>query len=122
MTERQLGNKWAAKRREAGAFVQKLPASTISGIPDWYVADREGVGVLEAKKALDEGPLAYSPQQLTGAQIYFLRCTHLSCTRSDAMHAGVLVLAEDGYLELSWAEACRALPRASFDVRKEPYE
>ena len=101
MSERSLGDKWAARERARGAFVLKLPAFVTSGIPDWlHVVSGEGIGLVEAKLA--QGPralAAYNPVQLTGAQHFTLRMVGRHGGR-----AQVLVLAPEGFVVLDWQE------------------
>jgi hypothetical protein len=93
-SERALGDQWAETKRARGAWVQKLPASNLSGVPDWLLGYGLGIAFVEAKRRL-EGSTAYHPRQLTRAQRFFLDQV--------ARHSGdarVVVLGEEGFVEI----------------------
>jgi len=116
VSERSLGDRWAELRRARGAFVQKLPASSVAGIPDWLLVHRPfGAQLFEAKRAL-EGAYAYVPEQLTAAQRFVLG----QIARRWKPAAQLLILDETGYLEMNYTT--RRLARTTFNRRKRRYE
>jgi hypothetical protein len=70
----------------------------------------------EAKK-IQPGKIAYSPKQLSGAQRFFQRMI----ARYASECGGVLLLGEDGFLEVPAKKASRVLASKTFHRRKEPY-
>jgi len=118
VTEKALGERWAKDLRAAGGFVQKIPASTICGIPDYIVVARPaGIRVVEAKLRLP-GRVAYDPKQLRRAQRWFLEAFHAVL----GFGASVLVLDPEGWVELDWGLADIPLPAESFENLCTPYE
>lgn len=115
-TERALGDLWAEARRARGDWVVKLPASSTAGIPDWLLADGNGVVFVEAKRR-EGGPTAFRPRQLTVAQRYFLEQVVLHGGR-----AGVVVLGSQGYVELTPDQARRPLTRYEYEAMEVPYD
>lgn len=116
-SERELGDKWADKLRARGCWVQKLPSSSMAGLADWLVGcPRRGIRFVEAKRRHGKR-IAYNPSQPTMAQWFFLN----QIDRFGG-NAGVVVLDEDGYLELD--HDCAKLPMTGqlYDRAKEPYE
>ena len=71
-TERALGNCWAKLMSNVGHWVQKLPASSLAGLPDWILVTAEvGIVLVEAKLLQSRGN-AFVPSQCTKAQRFFL--------------------------------------------------
>lgn len=94
-SERTRGDKWAEFLERRGAWVQKLPASSLAGLPDWLVVSSTGAGsrLVEAKVLQTRGA-AFVPSQCTGAQRFFLEAV--------ARHGGqasILILGPDGFYE-----------------------
>lgn len=115
MNERDLGDLWAAERQAMGAWTVKLPASSLAGLPDWLVLD--GLAEFwEAKKALP-GAKAYDPSQLSAAQRFFQRML----ARYAPTCGGVLLLDDDGWLEIPAEKAHRPMARSTFEQRMETW-
>jgi hypothetical protein len=97
--------------------VQKLPASSLAGLPDWLVVDEvRGIQLVEAKRMLEGGHTGYRPSQLTRAQRFFLNAV--------AQHGGdasVVVLGEEGYAEMPWRYAVKPQTRRWLELRMEAY-
>ena len=108
--------------RASGCWVQKLPASSMAGLPDWLVGrikvdvHQNGPRFVEAKAAL-KGATVYRPGQLTTAQRFFL-----DRWEESGGWASVLVLAEDGWVEISIESAHTPMKRREFDVIKRSYD
>ena len=115
--ERSRGDDWAEGLKAAGCWVQKLPASSMSGLPDWLVGRLGGLHprFVEAKAALDGG-VVYRPNQVTNAQRFFLDRWVESGGR-----ASILILAEDGWVEIEVDRAHLPLTRVQFDAIKWNY-
>ena len=113
--ERQLGDLWAETREAEGAWVVKLPSSALAGLPDWCLM--LGTIQLWEAKRIQEGKTAYSPEQLSGAQRFFVRMIG----RYAPECGGVLVLGEDGFVEIPAARALRPVAAKTFHRRKELY-
>ncbi len=117
-TERALGDNWAEVRQRLGAWIVKIPASSTAGFPDWLVLN-VGIELWEAKR-IRTGKTAYDPKQLSGAQRFFIRMM------ARYLHAdypsGVLLLGEDGYLEVTAKRALRPMSAKAFHRNKEPYD
>lgn len=94
-TERGRGNLWAKGWRAAGAWVQKLPASSLAGLPDWLlVFPGRGICLVEAKLLRPKGH-AFLPSQLSRAQRFFL-----SVVARHGGEAWVVVLGPESFLEV----------------------
>ncbi len=115
MTERELGDRWVATREQDGAWIFKLPASHTAGIPDWCLM--LGIVQLWEAKRIRPGKVAYCPHQLTAAQRFFIRMV----ARYAPTCGGVLLLGEDGFMEVEAPKALRPVAAATFHVEKEPY-
>ena len=124
--ERSRGDRWAEKLRASGCWVQKLPSSSMAGLPDWTVGKIKtdihqlGPRFVEAKAALSgtkPSSKVYDPEQVTAAQWFFL--DRWSQSGGDA---SVLILAEDGWIEMSIGSAHRPMLRREFDVIKRSYD
>ncbi len=101
--ERTRGDLWAEKLRAQGCWVQKLPASSLPGVPDWLVGKDGGGGTrwVEAKTLEAVRHNGSRPAQAcTGAQRFFLDRVHRA---GDT--ASVLVLGSQGYLDIAWEHA-----------------
>jgi hypothetical protein len=114
-TERQLGDLWAETREADGAWIVKLPSSALAGLPDWCLM----LGTLQLweAKRIQEGRVAYCPDQLSGAQRFFQRMIG----RYAPECGGVLVLAEEGFVEIPARKALRPMSLSTFNRRMEPY-
>lgn len=117
MSERTRGDHWAdAMRAQLGAWVQKLPSSVTSGIPDWLLVDPYlGNCFVEAKKLRPSGP-AFVPDQCSRAQRFFLEAV--------ARHGGeahILVLGPDRWLMRQVRDIVREIPRKDFEALAVPY-
>lgn len=125
-SERKLGDRWASWWRTRLAWVQKLPASGLSGVPDWLLVEPGGTRFYEAKRRL-EGRVAFKPAQLTRAQRFFL-----DQVARHGGRAGVVVLDEVGFVELKWQREPRGhgdgwewwhdLTARDFEKRRIPYD
>lgn len=113
-SERELGDLWAAQLERAGCWVQKLPASSMAGLPDWLVGRLGGEPprFVEAKR-IGRGVVAFKPDQVTGAQRYFLNRWVQSGGK-----ASLLLLGEEGWVEIAWPDADRQLSRRAFNEAK----
>jgi hypothetical protein len=104
VSERSFGDKWAETERARGAFVQKIPAASVAGIPDWlHVASGEGIGVVEAKEML-EGPSAFRISQLTEAQRWTLRTVERFGGRAE-----VVIVGPGRFVRLPYGELLRSV-------------
>lgn len=119
MSERSLGDKWAAKLRAQGSWVLKLPASSTSGIPDWLVAGTGGVRLVEAKVRA-QGRTAYRPSMVRLSQRFILGAI---ARHAGSSYASVLVLSEQGYVELAWSPTggMRPLSAKAFERLRQSY-
>lgn len=121
MNERRLGDRWAEVLRARECWVQKLPAGTIAGIPDWLVGEPgQGLRLVEAKAVLGHRELAYHRElsHLTLAQKFWLD----QAARFGA--AGLLLLDEHGYAELKWDEwghGEHPIPHSVYKELRQPY-
>lgn len=118
--ERERGDLWAERLREAGYWVQKLPASSLSGMPDWLVGHprgMQGTRWVEAKTL--EAVLAakgHRPwEACSGAQRFWLQRAGRAGDR-----CSVLVLSADRYLELDWKDARAPLTLGAFVKASQP--
>lgn len=102
--EKERGLDWAKLMKQRGAWVQKLPASVLAGVPDYVIAEPgRGLRVCEAKAAL-EGASCFRPRQCSGAQRLFLNAV----TRfAGPEYATVLILGDTCWLEVTWASVRR---------------
>ena len=116
-TERALGDRWVEVREGLGAWIVKVPASTTAGFPDWLVLN-VGIELWEAKR-IGTGKTAYDPKQLSGAQRFFVRM--MARYLSPDYPSGVLLLGEDGFLEIRSKRALRPMSAKAFHRNKEPY-
>lgn len=115
-SERDLGDRWCETREADGGWIVKLPASALAGLPDWLLM--HGVIQLwEAKRVQPSGRYAYTPDQLSGAQRFFIRMMSRYAPES----GGVLLLGEEGFLEIPAKRAFRKLARSTFERQKESY-
>lgn len=117
-SERILGNDWAEVMRDRGAWVQKLPASSLAGLPDWLMVHPDvGICLVEAKKLRNSGA-AFLPSQCSRAQRFFLEVV--------ARYGGksrVLVLGPDSWFMwrvTGWGGVA-PLDRAVFEQHAEAY-
>ncbi len=121
--ERIRGDQWAEKLRRAGAWVQKLPSSSLSGLPDWLVVDadsgafKDACRFVEAKRL--EVTLGHEPiHRCTTSQRFFLGAV--------ARHggtAGVLIVGQENYAEFTLETAgSLVLTRELWDTVRQPYE
>ena len=123
--ERSRGDRWAEKLRASGCWVQKLPASSMAGLPDWIVGKikvdvhQPGPRFVEAKtlEAVESAKGRIPANACTTAQRFFLD----RWTRSGG-YAGLLILAEDAWIEISYESAHRPMKRREFDVIKRSYD
>lgn len=119
--ERGLGDRWADRMRRHGWWVQKLPASSMGGLPDWRVG-HPGLPFpprfVEAKRA---GPrtsqFALRRSQLTAAQRFFLE---RECRAGGSV--SVLILGPESYLEVAWEDVGQGVTWAEFDAASVPYD
>jgi hypothetical protein len=115
-SERELGDLWAELHRSVGNWVQKLPSSDLSGVPDWVVVQKElGTCFMEAKKLQPKGA-AFLVKQCTRAQRFFLEAV--------ARHGGeayILILGPDSFLEVRVVDKVKPVPRRHFDRFSVPY-
>lgn len=120
MSERSLGDRWAASKDLEGAWTCKLPASVTAGIPDWLLLNG-WASLWEAKLIKPTGEIVFNPKAkgvLTGAQRFILQML----ARYAPMSGGVLLLGPDGYWEVPAERALRRIiKRATFNRNKEPY-
>jgi len=118
-TETQLGRGWKARLEDDGWWVQKLPASNMAGLPDYMTgAPGRGFRFVEAKCTLkNRGKWAFRRDQLTIAQQFFLDRIH----QADQNAASVVILDEEGYLEVLWGNIGEGVTRHEFDKVKFPY-
>ncbi len=95
--ERTGGDRWAELLGTQGWWVQKLPASTTSGVPDWLRGHVDyGLVWTEAKTV--EAVEAKGPRlACTVAQRFWLNQVVRYRGR-----ATLLVVAEEGWMELEW--------------------
>ena len=101
--ERDRGDKWAARMVRHGGWVMKLPASVTAGIPDWLHAWPGGGLRLVEVKTLEACIRAGIPwEACSKAQQYVLRMVE---QHAGSQCAAVLVVGEEGYQELTLAEA-----------------
>lgn len=117
-TERGRGNLWAELMRAAGWWVQKLPCSALSGLPDWLAVCRHyGITLVEAKKLQPKGA-AFVPSQCTRAQRFFLEVV--------ARYGGrtfVLILGPETWMmvEVEARVGVRRVNRREFNFFSQPY-
>ena len=116
MSERSRGDKWADVMRAEGAWVQKLPSSSLAGMPDWMLVwPPFGVCLVEAKKLQEKGS-AFVPSQCSTAQRFFLEVV--------ARHGGhsfILVLGPDRWYMQKVLLTVSPVFRDIFDALAEPY-
>lgn len=99
--ERERGDKWAAIGIAKRQWYQKLPASTLSGVPDWLVGRwGEGLLFIEAKtySAIKHSKKGTPRSSCTRAQQFFLDQV--------IKHGGqsrLLIVGEDRWIEHEWA-------------------
>jgi len=119
MAEKKLGTAWAAAKRRAGCAVYKIHAAGLTGIPDWLVFNLPAgrIQLWEAKEARSGGRSAYGPRDLRSGQHWFQR---LLSRLVDA--GGVVLLDDDGFVELSNGEQLRALPRREYERLRRGYK
>ncbi len=107
--ERELGDRWAEKLRSLGAWVVKLPGSSLAGLPDWLVVQRPfGIRLVEAKVSQTVGA-PFVPSQCTRAQRFFLEAI--------ARHGGlasVLILGPESFYECRVYDTVRAVQWPEF--------
>jgi hypothetical protein len=118
-SERALGNRWAKQLRDAGWWVQKLPSSALSGLPDWLAVSKHyGITLVEAKKLQPKGA-AFVPSQLTRAQRFFLEVVSKYGGR-----AFMVILGPDAWMMVEVDSTCgvERISRREFDHMSEPYE
>lgn len=121
MNERERGDKWAAKLRALGAWVQKLPSSSMAGIPDWLVVYEhrnhwdDYARFVEAKR-LEVTIGREAKHACTLAQRFFLNAVdaHGGCS-------SVLVLDDEGYAEFPWPAEIK-VTRELWGELRQPYE
>ncbi len=108
-SERKLGDQWAKLKRSQGAWVVKLPASSLAGLPDWFIVERRtGTRVVEAKLLQVKGS-AFVPSQCTRAQRFFLECVNRHGGR-----ASILILGPGEWAEIPvWGDV-EAVSRDAF--------
>lgn len=110
------GNRWAEGLRMCGHWVEKLDASGNMGLPDYLVGiPRRGVRWVEAKVRQEEGS-AFVPSQVERTQRWWLDQLVLHGAR-----AGVVILGDQGYLELPWHYAQEPIPQQVFLAMALPY-
>lgn len=119
-SERSLGDEWAEVLRASGCWVQKLPATSMAGLPDWLVGRLGAVGGVKARfveaKTLAAvlGAKGKTPRAACStAQQFFLDRWVQSGGRGS-----VLVLDESGWIEIDWRDAHRRLTAELFDAGK----
>lgn len=99
--ERKRGDRWAELLRSQGWWVQKLPASSTSGVPDWLRGHVDhGLVWTEAKtlEVVQQAPGRRPMNACTVAQRFWL-----SQIVRYGGRASLLVLSEDCWLDLEWA-------------------
>lgn len=118
--EREWGDRWAETLRASGCWIQKLPASMMSGLPDWLVGRLDGLDprFVEAKTfGAVQNSKGQSPRAAcTTSQQFFLD----RWTRSGG-RASVLIVDESGFIEIDWKDAHRRLTKSIFDHVKWDY-
>ena len=116
MSERSRGDQWADVMRARGGWVQKLPCSSLAGLPDWLlVMPPWGISLVEAKKLQEKGA-ACVPSQFTRAQRFFLEVV--------ARHGGhsfILVLGPDRWYMEKVLLTAGPVFRDIFEALAEPY-
>lgn len=117
--ERERGDKWASRMVRHGGWVLKLPASVTAGVPDWLHAwPGGGLRLLEAK-TVEACVRAGTPwKACSGAQQYILR---MVAEHGGDHCAAVLVVDEEGYLELTLAGAQELSWEKRFNRRQRSY-
>lgn len=107
-----MGERWANALRADGWWVQKLPATAMSGLPDYLVGrESDGVRFVEAKRSRATGSVAFRRDQLSLAQRFFLD----RITEAGGM-ASVVILDEVGWLEVAWSDVGKGISRRAFDA------
>ena len=113
--ERERGDRWADKLQARGWWVQKLPASSMAGLPDWLVGKPSEAGTrwVEAKtlEAVLDAKGRRPTRACTGAQRFFLDRVSRA-----GDHASLLVQGPLTYLELAWASADVPLTARAFNA------
>lgn len=113
--ERDLGNKWAATHAARGHWSLKLHAAGATGLPDWLLA--AGKLMLVEAKLSQDAAVAYHPKQLRTGQAWMLEMIG----KHAPGHCAVVVLGDEGFVELGWPELSQPLPMAEFKARRERY-
>lgn len=118
--ERERGDKWAAFLRRRGWWVQKVPGSSLSGIPDWEVGMEGGQGVRRVEAKTLEAVLAARDARprdaCSGAQRF-----HLDRYHRAGDECSLVVLGPESFLELCWASAHVSLTLGAFSAAAIPY-
>jgi hypothetical protein len=108
VSEKSLGERWADTERAEGAFVFKVPAASIAGIPDYvHVASGFGIGLVEAKEGFpdaDAPGTALRLSQFTEVQRWTLTTLERFGGRAEAV-----ILASGSYVRMAWGELLRSV-------------